>query len=981
MGVPYAKYGMTVGVITAVDKDVSCGIIVRGWPTWAIAAGKQGYVIQVIVVLEETWLNRTRNLFPEMQVIHFETGQTQANGLVFSGVQLWLVDGDLPRSLSLFVRHPGGHIITGRRVRYDVSPTHDYQFFRLSHSDCGGVTDSKWGIHVYLPKGARLWEPFERRSGRDLCSVVDTKLGGVPCPSPGKPGNTQVPKVIQIRPRTYHVGGLYPVGEVGGRFVAPSILSPTGWVRRKLSGRETCLVKDVAEEYVDKLNSKEVSEICKGRVFPLRVALAVLSQWDEQTQSEPRETGAKAGKQLKLAALDEGSLVVDEKKGGLLLAEESHQVKEVQSSRKQKAAEADDAQVPEYLWDDQLAPCGNSNRIRQLGVLRETVLRWVKRRLTREFLLWFFDRYPGAKGNGQFGEGKDYVTWVQTLHSLLSITKESRLDWDAGRECVARFANSTWSEWPAGSRPQKPEKDELRREQMKVKLEKVRRLGYISPGSVDSLTSYFSVPKGGSNIRMVYDGTKSGLNDAMWAPWFALPTVEAHLRGVGSDTFMGDIDIGDMFHNFMLHERIRRVAGIDLTPFFLEELATRWDIRVIWERWDHSAMGLKCSPYNTIQGALFMDEIIRGDPKDPSNVLRWASVRLNLPGSSTYRPHLAWVCLVRDDGQLACDFVTYVDDTRTSGNSREEARLVSRAVASRMNWLGIQEAARKRRAPCQDPGPWAGSVVHVLEDGAVTVSVTPERWSKAWDIVRWISDGVHSGEDLDFKTLERHRGFLVYVARTYPAMFPFLKGIHLTLDSWRPWRNGDGWKMTQMEIAEALGQDEQETVGDGYGYDRKAPDRVRWVPRLESDVKALMRLTEPEAPPHRVVRPRTRASVVYSFGDASGSVFGSSSWKSVQVSYYAGQWTDEIGLNSSNFRELSNLINSIEQGINDGTLENTEVFIFTDNTAAESAFFKRHFIFKDLVSVDFAVAQLDYELQDINPLYSRLRASNDFAGN
>lgn len=102
---------------------------------------------------------------------------------------------------------------------------------------------------------------------------------------------------------------------------------------------------------------------------------------------------------------------------------------------------------------------------------------------------------------------------------------------------------------------------------MRQKLEKVRRLGYIVTGVVKSLTSYFAVPKGESDIRMVYDGTKSGLNGSIWAPWFALPTIETHLRFVGPDSFMGDMDIGDMFHNFMLHEDLRQVAGIDLTPF------------------------------------------------------------------------------------------------------------------------------------------------------------------------------------------------------------------------------------------------------------------------------------------------------------------------------------------------------------------------------------------------------------------------------
>jgi hypothetical protein len=59
------------------------------------------------------------------------------------------------------------------------------------------------------------------------------------------------------------------------------------------------------------------------------------------------------------------------------------------------------------------------------------------------------------------------------------------------------------------------EKDQDTWKAMRAKLEKVKTLRYIQPGTVTSLTFYFSVPKGETDIRMVYDGTKSGLNDSM----------------------------------------------------------------------------------------------------------------------------------------------------------------------------------------------------------------------------------------------------------------------------------------------------------------------------------------------------------------------------------------------------------------------------------------------------------------------------------
>jgi hypothetical protein len=47
----------------------------------------------------------------------------------------------------------------------------------------------------------------------------------------------------------------------------------------------------------------------------------------------------------------------------------------------------------------------------------------------------------------------------------------------------------------------------------------------VSPNLILLLMHFFSVTKGDVDIRMVYDGSKSGLNAVLWAPWFALPTV------------------------------------------------------------------------------------------------------------------------------------------------------------------------------------------------------------------------------------------------------------------------------------------------------------------------------------------------------------------------------------------------------------------------------------------------------------------------
>jgi hypothetical protein len=79
---------------------------------------------------------------------------------------------------------------------------------------------------------------------------------------------------------------------------------------------------------------------------------------------------------------------------------------------------------------------------------------------------------------------------------------------------------------PNNRKPQRvPKPEDLKK--MIAKLDKVLGRGYISPGLVVSLTSYFAVPKGESDIRLVYDGSSSGLNGSLWAPSFWMPTSQS----------------------------------------------------------------------------------------------------------------------------------------------------------------------------------------------------------------------------------------------------------------------------------------------------------------------------------------------------------------------------------------------------------------------------------------------------------------------
>ena len=73
------------------------------------------------------------------------------------------------------------------------------------------------------------------------------------------------------------------------------------------------------------------------------------------------------------------------------------------------------------------------------------------------------------------------------------------------------------------------------RQKVKEKIQRVINNGYIKLRDikeVKSLMYYFHIPKRDDNIRIVYDGSKSGLNKSLFAPWFNLPSSETIVQWV-----------------------------------------------------------------------------------------------------------------------------------------------------------------------------------------------------------------------------------------------------------------------------------------------------------------------------------------------------------------------------------------------------------------------------------------------------------------
>ena len=605
-----------------------------------------------------------------------------------------------------------------------------------------------------------------------------------------------------------------------------------------------------------------------------------------------------------------------------------------------------------------------------------------------------------------------WLSKVHTLHkksanqrnSLKGKSRDLWKDFSVGSEAVDRAVNSSWWTWEEGStiffwrwpkrfrvsvrdgsklfikwgqnkmpcytEPQRLTKNPSARLQVTKKVNSVRLRNYIKDGGyVKSTTGFFDVPKGEGDIRMVYDATKCGLNDVLWTPNFFLPTIDSILRNVDSDFWFGDIDLGEMFLNFWLDDALRPYAGVDVTDLGKralnsktgkEEFVHEGIIGKLWERWERTLMGLQSSPYVCTQAFGWCEDFVRGERGDPDNPLEWEKTVLNLPGSENYDPLKPWVYRISKTGRLASFFGTYIDDIRTGGASEKAVWKTSRRVASRVQYLGMQDAPRKRRAPSRTPGAWAGAMCKAKPNEGVYVTCSQDKWNKGKGILNEISSEIENETltDIDFKMLEKGCGFLVYLSRTYPGIFPYLRGIYNTMNAWRGNRDKDGWKYNKAELDMVRAMDEEmneegdvlwrdekfaselRRKGDPGKSPSKNPKRVVAVDRLVGDINALKSLLEGDTPPDRLVRGASICVVRHGFGDASKAGFGAS-WESKKgIRYRYGCWGSDHDNSSSNLRELTNLVETLELMATEGDLEGVEMFLFTDNSTAEWAFYK-----------------------------------------
>lgn len=901
------------------------------------------------------------------------------------------------------------------------------KWYRLRHSEIGGVSSSRWLVGLNYPTHnpqralpGKDWTESLITYGlkRSFGDVLKCTIEGFPVPPPNKP-----------LPTTVHLGSA-----LEEQFTVSSFKSYSGWVRRKLGLMEIAGVFDLSELLIRKLEEENVSPHVwfNKEQPPLKISHAVKVLLFSIVRREQQGVAGEA------AASDASSSSTRPVHGqsqpsdGLL--QQISSIDKVDpddvaaaylQSYGDKAAKNDDARIPIELWDGHLfrhyfPSLSYSYMIhgRALKTLRKFMWRNMLLASTRSFAKFLVVQH-GASWLGFYlsnrraclrvasrkrKRGKDLVGDLVVRRKFEALHKDLKV----GFEGLTRLAKSSWWEWDEGStllfwrwpieireaardglslfirkrlprwiKRQRLPKEPHMAERMVSKFLKVQAKGYVGEGTVISMINCFAVPKGDDDIRLVYDGTKCGLNDSLWAPNFFLPSVDSMLLNMNTHTWSADLDLTEMFLNYPLNKDLVPYSGVDYTEV-LQSKTT------VWLRWHRMFMGLTSSPYVTGKMFGWTIDIIMGNRWDANNPFRWDAVKANLPGMLTYNPRQPRM-VKTSEGNIAAALEAYVDDLRLLGHSELSCHAATARAAKILQYLGQQNATRKYRPPHVKPGPWCGSFSAVKND-SVWVYTSQEKWEKAKTFIRELNTVVagSEGQGIDYKFLERGRGFMIYFCRTYTSFVPYLKGMHLTMDSWRKGRDGEGWKVKKDTMREE-GEDEhaeeeisQMNLGIGNKepmaplllkeiaqnpyqkgvYDH--PDILYPVARLKDDISAFMLLLDQERAPWRFVRGTKVGSVQYGFGDAAQSGFGTTiGQKQEKMWYRLGVWGTDEASESSNYRELANLVQSLEMYNSTTGLQGTELFLFTDNATAEAAFYKGTSSSRKLFKLVLGLRQLE----------------------
>ena len=170
---------------------------------------------------------------------------------------------------------------------------------------------------------------------------------------------------------------------------------------------------------------------------------------------------------------------------------------------------------------------------------------------------------------------------------------------------------------------------------------------------------------------------------------------------------------------------------------------------------------------------------------------------------------------------------------------------------------------------------------------------------------------------LSYKLLESMRGYFCHLAMTFPILFPYLKGFHLTLSRHLPNRNDDGWKISELEYIGHMEELKQKGIFAESNADvmdqketfrSKAPEFVTPVPRFHTCLSLLKTLFKSEKVPFWPAQTSRLHLLIYGFVDTSKPGLGASLDTGSSVKYCIGCWGKDTKDESSNWCEFENLV-------------------------------------------------------------------------
>ncbi len=188
------------------------------------------------------------------------------------------------------------------------------------------------------------------------------------------------------------------------------------------------------------------------------------------------------------------------------------------------------------------------------------------------------------------------------------------------------------------------------------------------------------------------------------------------------------------------------------------------------------------------------------------------------------------------------------------------------------------------------------------------------------------------------------------MTQAYPGLKPYLKGFHLLLETWQGRRDSEGWKVRTWETDNNTAQlDMQDmkralltkvTTGRMDGRGGPPGGFTLAIAQFREDLEALTKLNQGERLAKRCVRSQQMLTAYYGFGDASSAGFGATVERPDGLHGRFGLWGRHKEDQNSNYRELRNLVETVEEEALSGYLTDGELWIFTNNSMAESCFFK-----------------------------------------